>query len=34
MHGVTLDGKHVTGAYIALVDDGRVHEARFPVGEE
>lgn len=33
MHGVTLDGKRVTGAYITLVDDGRVHEARFPVGE-
>ena len=31
---VTLDGEKVTGSFIPLRDDGRTHEARFPLGRE
>lgn len=30
---VTLDGARVKGEYVLLTDDGRMHEARFPLGE-
>lgn len=30
---VTLDGERVRGDYVPLRDDGRAHEARFPLGE-
>ncbi len=33
MRYVTLDGARVRGEYITLTDDGRAHEARFPMGE-
>ena len=28
---VTLDGERITGAYVPLRDDGKMHEARFPL---
>jgi len=33
MHFVTLDGARVQGEYVELHDDGKMHEARFPMGE-